>query len=256
MADGKTNVLLIQTPEGIVFPLLLAGPITRFLAWILDITCIAVLTTLVGVVLVFLGAISVDVAGAVSTLTYFAISIGYPIATEWFWRGQTLGKRVLRLRVMDAGGMRLQFSQVVIRNLLRFIDGLPVLYAVGGMICFFSRSAQRLGDIAANTIVVRNPEVGQPDLTQLVAGKYNSFRDYPHLAARLRQRVSPQEAGIVMQALLRREYLDPGARGELFGDIVSHMKKYVEFPPEATDGLTDEQYVRNVADILFQKSQG
>jgi uncharacterized RDD family membrane protein YckC len=252
--DGKTSVLLIQTPEGIVFPLLLAGPVTRFLAWTLDTACVTLFTIIIGIFLTTVAAISSDIAMALVVFSYFAVSVGYPIATEWFWRGQTLGKRVLRLRVMDAGGMRLQFSQVVIRNLLRFVDGLPAFYAVGGLFCFFNRNAQRLGDVAANTIVVRNPKVGEPDLAQLASGKYNSFRDYPHLAARLRQRVSPQEAGIAMQSLLRRDRLDASARMSLFGDIAAHMKGYVEFPPEASDGLTDEQYVRNVVDILFRKS--
>lgn len=254
MADGKTSVLLIQTPEGIVFPLLLAGPVTRFLAWTLDAACITLSSIAIGILLTSVSAISSDFAMALVVFSYFAISVGYPIATEWLWRGQTLGKRVLRLRVMDAGGMRLQFSQVMIRNLLRFLDGLPAFYAVGGLFCFFNRNAQRLGDIAANTIVVRNPKVGEPDLAQLASGKYNSFRDYPHLAARLRQRVSPQEAGIAMQSLLRRDRLDASARMSLFGDIATHMKGHVEFPPEATDGLTDEQYVRNVVDILFRKN--
>ena len=55
----------------------------------------------------------------------FAISVGYAIFTEWFWRGQTVGKRLLRLRVIEEQGLRLQFSQIVTRNLLRFVDMLP-----------------------------------------------------------------------------------------------------------------------------------
>src|SRR6266496_3333003 len=178
MQRNKTNTLLIQTPEGIVFSLLLAGPVTRFLAW-------------------------------------FIIQTGYGIVLEWFWRGQTMGKRLLRLRVMDAQGLRLQFSQIVIRNLLRFVDALPALYLVGGIVCLASRRAQRLGDLAANTIVVRNPKIREPDLDQLMAGKFNSLRDYPHLVARLHQRVSPTEARVALQALLRRDELDARARVDL-----------------------------------------
>lgn len=250
---SRTNVLLIQTPEGISFPLLLAGPVTRFLAWILDFFCVSLVTVIAGLLLGTLSVLSWDLAGAVSAIAYFTISIGYPIATEWYWRGQTLGKRLLRLRVMDAQGLHLQFSQVAIRNLLRAVDLLPALYIVGGIVCLLSRHAQRLGDIAANTIVVRNPEIVEPDLTQILVGKYNSFREYPHLAARFRQRISPQEAGIALQALLRRDDLEPLSRLELFEEIVSHMRNIVEFPQEATDGLTDEQYVRNIVDILFRK---
>jgi uncharacterized RDD family membrane protein YckC len=252
MRQTKTNTLLIRTPEGIIFSLLLAGPVTRFLAWVVDIACITAMSSLVGGLLSFLGVISLDFARATAVLAGFIIQIGYGIVMEWYWRGQTLGKRLLRLRVMDAQGLRLQFSQVVIRNLLRFVDMLPALYLVGGVACLFSRRGQRLGDFAANTIVVRNPRIHEPDLDQLLAGKYNSLRHYPHLAARLHQRVSPTETRVAWQALLRRNELDAQARVALFNDIAVHFRALVEFPPEASDGITDEQYVRNVVDILFR----
>src|SRR5205823_2408687 len=199
-----------------------------------------------------LGLLGADFARAIIVLAYFVIQVGYGIVTEWFWRGQTLGKRLLRLRVMDAQGLRLQFSQIVIRNLLRFVDMLPAFYLVGGIACLASRRAQRLGDFAANTIVIRNPKIQEPDLDQLLAGKFNSLRDYPHLAARLNQRVSAGEARVGVQALIRRDELTAQARVELFGEIAAHLRSLVEFPPETTEGITDEQYVRNVVDILFR----
>ncbi len=255
MRRSKTNTLLIKTPEGIVFSLLLAGPVTRFLAWALDLACIGALSSAVGTLLGLLGLISFDLARAIIVLACFIIQIGYGIVMEWFWRGQTIGKRLLRLRVMDAQGLRLQFSQIVIRNLLRLVDLLPAFYLVGGIACLISRRAQRLGDFAANTIVVRNPKVKEPDLDQLLAGKYNSLRQYPHLSARLRQRVSPTEARVALQALLRRDELDAGARVELFEEIAAHFRSLVEFPPEANEGITEEQYVRNVVDILFRSQR-
>lgn len=245
---------MIRTPEGIAFPLLLAGPITRFLAWLLDAACVSAVTMVVSILFLFMGLLSGDIANAFAIIFYFVLSIGYPIFTEWKWRGQTVGKRLLRLRVMDVQGLRLQFSQIMLRNLLRFIDSFPVLYSLGGMVCFFSKRAQRLGDIAANTIVVRDPHLSEPDLSQVMGGKYNSFRDYPHIAARLRQRLSTDEAGIGLQAILRRDRLQPVARVELFEHIASHLKQVVQFPEEAVEGLTDEQYVRNVVDLLFQRS--
>ena len=86
-----------------------------------------------------------------------------------------------------------------------------------------------------------------------MAGKFNSFRDCTHLAARLRQRVSPHEAGIALRALLRRDELEPRARVDLFSDVANHFRTIVEFPDDATFGLTDEQYVRNVVDIIFRR---
>jgi len=248
----RTAQLQIRTPEGIVFSQWLAGPVTRFLAWLLDLACIGTMATLLGVALSVLQLLSPNLAGALFVLSYFIISIGYGIACEWGWRGQTLGKRVLRLRVVDAEGLRLQFHQVVIRNLLRFVDSLPLFYFAGGLVCWLSPKCQRLGDIAANTIVIRHPRVAEPDLDQLLAGKFNSLREYPHLAARLRQRVSPGEAALALQALVRRDSFEPAARLELYADLAAHFRQKVEFPPEATDGITDEQYLRNVVDVIYR----
>jgi hypothetical protein len=205
-----------------------------------------------GKFLILLQLVSENFAGAVYALGYFAISIGYGIICEWWWRGQTVGKKLFRLRVVDAEGLRLQFNQIVTRNLLRFVDSLPAFYFVGGVTCWLNSKCQRLGDIAANTIVVRNPRITEPDLDQLLAGKYNSLRAYPHLAARLRQRVTPAEAGIALQALLRRDEFDPYARIELFADLAAHFRAKVDFPAEAIEGIADEQYLRNVVDVVYR----
>jgi uncharacterized RDD family membrane protein YckC len=253
MTTGKTATLIVRTPEGIVFSMLLAGPVTRFLAWVVDFFCISVITITVTRALGALALIAPDFSVASNTLVYFVVTIGYGILLEWFWRGQTVGKRLFRLRVMDDQGLRLHFSQVAIRNLLRFVDSLPLFYLVGGVACLLSRRAQRLGDFVANTIVVRNPKLAELDLDQLLAGKFNSFRCHPHQEVRLRQRVSPGEAAIALQALLRRDELDPTARVGLFEQLATLFREKVVFPQEATDGLSDEQYVRNVVDILFRE---
>ena len=248
----KSTSLQIRTPEGIVFSHQLAGPIVRFVAWAVDLMCVMAMAMLLSWLMVLVHLLSSNFGAAMSAIGYFVISIGYGIACEWVWRGQTVGKRLMRLRVVDAEGMRLQFNQIVVRNLLRFVDSLPATYLVGGLICWFSPRCQRLGDIAANTIVIRIPRVAEPDLEQLLAGKYNSLRQYPHLVARLRQNVSPAEAAVALQALLRRDELDAVARVELFGELAEHFREKADFPPEATDGIADEQYVRNVTDVIYR----
>lgn len=248
----RTSTLQIRTAEGVLFSQPLAGPVTRFLAWFVDLLCIGLLMWVAGWLSMLAGFLSWNFAGAFSTVVYFVISIGYGIALEWGWRGQTLGKKLFRLRVVDVEGMRLQFNQIVTRNLLRFVDSLPLVYFVGGLACWFSPKCQRLGDLAANTVVVRNPQVIEPDIDQLLAGKFNSLRQYPHLAARLRQNVSPGEAAVALQALVRRDEFDPADRVELFAELASHFQAKVTFPPEATDGIADEQYLRNVVDVIYR----
>ena len=114
-----------------MFPLFLAGPVTRFLAVAVDAACVNVILMFASLAFLGLGFLSMDLLMAFYILSYFIVSIGYPIVTEWYWRGQTVGKRLLRLRVMDAQGLHLQFSQIVIRNLLRFVDMLPLFYLLG-----------------------------------------------------------------------------------------------------------------------------
>jgi len=252
MMVDKINSLTIRTPEGIEFSLMLAGPVTRFLAWSVDLLVILTTNKLLNVLLGVLGIISRDFAMAAGVLMYFIVSIGYGIVTEWYWHGQTLGKRLLRLRVTDVCGLKLRFSQIVIRNLLRFVDSLPVFYMVGGLACLINRRAQRLGDFVANTIVVWSPRVEEPDLDQLLEGKYNSFRKYPHLEARIRQHVSPAEAQVALQALVRRDEFEPRARVQLFQSIVTYFKTFISFPQEATESISDEQYIRNLVDALYR----
>jgi uncharacterized RDD family membrane protein YckC len=248
----KTSTLFIRTPEGIVFSQLLAGPVTRFFAWFIDQLCIGAAMSLLSSLFGLLGLFSLNFAVALNVIAYFVVGIGYGIFFEWTWRGQTIGKKLFRLRVVDVDGMRLQFNQIVVRNLLRFVDELPAFYFVGGVTCWLNSKCQRLGDIAANTIVIRAPRIAEPDLDQLLAGKFNSLRQFPHLAARLRQQVSPAEADTALQALLRRDEFDPVARVELFAELAAHFRAKVEFPAEATDGVADEQFLRNVVDVIYR----
>jgi uncharacterized RDD family membrane protein YckC len=251
MRSDSCSSLKIRTPEGIEFTLQLAGPLVRFLAVLIDAACIACATSVLRTVLQLFTIISLDFGMALMILASFLISVGYGIVLEWFWRGQTLGKRLLRLRVMDEQGLHLQFGQVVLRNLLRTVDAMPLLYLLGGAICFFSRRNQRLGDIAAGTIIVRTPEVFLSNLERLGDDKYNSLRDYPGLASRLRQRMSGEEASIALRAALRRDEMDPDARCELFTGLAEHFRYLVKFPADACEGVADERYVRNVLDIVY-----
>jgi uncharacterized RDD family membrane protein YckC len=252
MRNTRINTLQLQTPEGIVFSLPLAGPVSRLLAWSVDQLCIFAAVNLLREVMRGIGVFTPGLASAAFAIGYFVISIGYGIGLEWFWRGQTLGKRVLGLRVMDEQALRLEFSQIVVRNLLRFADALPALYLLGGIACTLSRKYQRLGDLAGNTIVVRNIDAAQPNLSQVLGGKFNSLLDHRHLAARLRQRVSPAMAATALEALLRRDEFEPAARLQVFAELGEYFRELVVFPAEAVEQLSDEQYVRNVIEVLYR----
>jgi uncharacterized RDD family membrane protein YckC len=249
-AGRKT--LQIQTPEGVVFSLTCAGLFTRFLAWSVDLAVISAANSFIVVAVQFIALISPDVADGLLAVLYAVISVAYGIVTEWKWRGQSVGKRLLRLRVMDASGLKLQFSQIVIRNLLRPVDLLPVAYLLGGLVAYSNRRNQRLGDLAASTIVVAVPQEFIPDTRQISESKYNSFRDYPHLEARLRQRISPAEAALALDAILRRDEMTPEARIVLFREIAARFRSLVPFEEKIDETITDEQYVRNAVASLYR----
>jgi len=255
MSD-RIDSLLIQTPEGCSFALPLAGPITRFLAWAIDLVCTLVIFFVLSIVFSIFAVVSRNLADAVMVLAFFIVWMGYGMFFEWIWRGRTIGKRALGLRVIDEHGLRLTFNQIFMRNLLRLADSLPAMYLLGGIVCILTSRSQRLGDLVAGTVVVRTGMVFQPDLDKLPGDKFNSFRQYPHIEARLRQRVWPEEARVAVLALLRRDSLDSVSRLSLFAEIAEHFRKIVEFPQAATDGLSDEQYIRNVVDTIFRPTGG
>jgi uncharacterized RDD family membrane protein YckC len=248
------KTLQIQTPEGVVFNLTVAGLFTRFLAWTVDGAVIAAASSIIGTATEFLAILSPDFANALFIILYAAISVGYGIFTEWRWRGQSWGKRLLRLRVIDASGLKLQLSQIIIRNLLRPVDLLPACYLLGGIFSFWSRQGQRLGDLAAGTVVVSIPEAFVLNTKSLKEAKYNSFRDYPHLESRLRQRVKPVEAALALDAVLRREEISPEARVELFRQIAAHFRSLVSFEEKVDEMITDEQFVRNAVASIYRQT--
>lgn len=253
MTTYEGNILTIQTPEGVTFRLPLASPVTRMLACCLDLLISGGIAAMITQFLAPLAPISMDYYAAITALIYFAVNLLYSMMTEIIWRGQTPGKRILKLRVVDSQGLRLDASQLIIRNLLRPVDMLPVFYLLGGMVSVYQRFGQRLGDIAAGTVVIRVLDHKQPSLDNVFGGKFNSLAEHGHLAARLRQKVTPHLASLTLEALLRRDALEPQARLELFRELAGYFKGQVPFPSEAVEQLADEQYVRNVAEILFRR---
>jgi len=246
------STLRIRTPEGVVFSYRIATPISRMLAWSIDSGVITLINiSLAALLLQFLGAVNPDWAIAGAAISQFSIGMVYWILAEWKGNGRSLGKRVLGLRVMDARALPLDVSQIVLRTILRLVDAFPGMYALGGTVAALSPQCRRLGDIVAGSVVVHISKRRALDLAPIQPGKYNSFRAYPLLVARLRQTVTPEQAGVAMDALFRREALEPRARVALFAEIADYFRGIVRFPEEAAAQLSDEQYVRNVVEILY-----
>ena len=246
--------LQIYLPEGISFAVPLAGPAVRCLAFVLDLFVVTAVASLLQKAAGSAPGILQDLSAGVLILSYFTVWTLYGMLAEYYWRGQTAGKWLFGLRVMDATGLELQFHQAAIRNLVRSFDLLPLFGLVGGLTMLCSPQLQRVGDLAAGTVVVRTNRSERPNIEALVRGRYNSFLTELLLCARLRSRVPPQIGALAVDALLRRVGLEDRARLLVFDELASYFRTLVEFPSDQVELLTSEQYVRNVVEILYSQS--
>ncbi len=231
-----------------------AGLATRGIAWFVDVVAVALISNLTGMLLGRLAWVAHDTAQALQWVLVFVVYVAYGMVFEWVWQGQTLGKRLLRLRVVDQSGLRLESWQVVLRNLLRLVDSLPMFYLLAGAVAFASRRGQRLGDLAAHTLVVQLAPRRRPLLAEWSPPPVNSLRQFPHLEARLRRVVPAAMAELALRALLRRDELDARSRVELFEQLARDLVEATRFPREPLKDLSDEQIVANFVDSYYRFS--
>ena len=144
----------VPTPEGIELSLRLAGPVSRALAWAIDLVVRMAVIAAFGAVLGVLGKFG----WGLFLILWFALEWLYPTVFEVYFDGATPGKKSLGLIVLHDDGTPVRLAASFTRNLLRAVDFFPALYGVGLMTMLLNRDFKRLGDIAAGTVVVyRDP---------------------------------------------------------------------------------------------------
>jgi uncharacterized RDD family membrane protein YckC len=162
--------LNIDTPELVEIEMSLAGIGSRFIALLVDMLIwLAGLLVLIFFFVIFapgietFSKISAQWAVAIAILILFLLFWGYFTLFEAFWNGRTPGKRVARIRVIQRSGRAIGLIESMTRNLIRYIDMQPFpLYAVGVIAIFATQQHQRLGDLAAGTLVVRDRALQEP----------------------------------------------------------------------------------------------
>src|SRR5579871_191616 len=167
--DPSSDQLSIETPELVAIEMPLAGIGSRFIALLIDTLIWLAGLILLGLVLwIFRPAleafrnISYQWTVALFTLVTFLLNWGYFTLFEAFGNGRTPGKRVARIRVIQRSGRPIGIFESMARNFVRYIDQIPFFYAVGVIAVFATRQHQRLGDLAAGTLVVRDREQETP----------------------------------------------------------------------------------------------
>jgi uncharacterized RDD family membrane protein YckC len=227
----------IATPEGIELELVLAGVGSRFAAALLDIVIQLGAIFALAIVLGPLGDNGYVVAGYLVAI--FLILFAYDIALETWNRGRSIGKLAVGLRVVRVGGEPEGFLTAAVRNFLRIVDFLPAFYVVGVISILVTGRNQRLGDLAAGTLVVRErrPAV-MPTATQLPP----PLPAAPYLEWDV-SGVSVEDVATLRQFLERRVSLSPGARAHLATDLAARVRPKVAGAP---DGWHPESFLEGV----------
>src|SRR5579859_1276777 len=151
--------LTLDTPEGVQLELTLAGVGSRFTAALVDYLIQGVILLALGLVLGYGVGVDPGAGGfalAIFSICFFLVFTGYDVSFEVLNAGRTPGKRLNGLRVVRESGAPVTFATSAVRNVLRLIDILPGWYIVGIASILITGRNQRLGDLAAGTVVVRD----------------------------------------------------------------------------------------------------
>ncbi len=242
---------LLMTPEGVTYDLRLAGLGSRFSAALVDLIIMAILMTVVGSRTG--DELDGTIGTAIATILLFLLLFGYFAVFETLWRGRTPGKRMNGLRVVTEQGGPIGARRAAIRNLIRIIDWLPLAYVVGSVTIGTSPRAQRLGDLAAGTIVIVEPSKGgwlrrrrggTAEAVPLnVAVPLNDMQ-LSELMTWDVSAVTREELGVVLQFLERRAVIEMTARQRLAGEFAKRLRPRVTgVPPQ----LGDERFLELLA---------
>jgi uncharacterized RDD family membrane protein YckC len=210
----------LDTPERIEFAFPLAGPFRRFVAYLID------LAILVGLVIAAFVAALLLSFGSSSTMgpalvAYFLLSWGYGAFFEGFFNGQTPGKRTMGLRVLSESGVPITGAQAFLRNLVGTVDGLvPFCYLLGLSSMLISPRFQRLGDLAAGTMVTVEERKTAPSLVRLQEPGIRSLVD----RLPLRIAAGPGLARALSDYVRRRHRFSRGRREELAEPLAGPLR--------------------------------
>ncbi|MBX3276814.1 MAG: RDD family protein [Acidobacteria bacterium] len=225
------EILTIETPEHVELHFALASIGNRFIACAID-HAVQVLLIIATVIAAMNFSSALRTAGsragasleegnlwllAVATLAVFVLNFGYFVLFETLWNGQTPGKRLLRLRVIATDGRPVGFFAAFTRNLIRGADMMPValflpFYSIGVISVFSTPRSQRLGDLVAGTVVIKEREGVALRFDEVFSGEVIDpacRRIAPAFDFRADVRLLGQSEIEVVEAFLRRRYTIP-----------------------------------------------
>ncbi len=241
------NIIHIRTPENVTLEFELAGVGSRGVAVAIDIMIQNIVMLTIGLIIVFVnGELNADIMFieentlyiVIGLLLVFIIQFGYFLIFEYFMKGETPGKKLVGLKVMMANGEPLSFIASLIRNFIRLADMLPGIYGIGIFSAVFSKRYMRVGDLAANTVVVKN--------------KNRSFyKSAVHVQEPLKINISQKEESLL------REYRDrcgnpknPLVPEVLTVQLYHHFYNKIGLVPNLPDYFSPKAYIDKLLEHL------
>ena len=231
----------ISTPEALEMELPLAGIGSRLAARLLDsiLQIIALFVTFVILDASFEGSsVSDAIVAAVAITASFLVLWGYDVLFETFGGGRTPGKRVVGLRVVAADGGQETFAMAAVRNLLRLIDEFLTLFSVGLISIAVSKKNQRLGDMAAGTLVIKDKPgeetVVAPSISVRALDRLDGARAWDTGA------LTDEDLRAARLFLERRGSLAAGPRAGLAQQLAERLRPKVAGSEEVT---ADEEFL-------------
>jgi uncharacterized RDD family membrane protein YckC len=228
--DPRTH---IETPENVRLTYHLAGPGSRTGAFLIDLALrwfiLAGLMMFVGITLPLIGISGLPIG--IWLVGLFLVEWGYGSLFEGLWNGLTPGKRVFNLRVVKTEGYPIGFYEAILRNFLRVADILPLLYGFGFITTLCNRRMQRIGDLVAGTMVVRER---RPFLRSELPAIQNV---QPLPQGSFRNAYRPTERTLdVIDGLFRRSHeLGPGRVDEIARILADPLAHRLEDPKDRTE---------------------
>ena len=237
-----STALPIETPEGITFTYELASLPDRGKAYAIDLLIRAVAVFGLGALVMLLLGPLLPAGLGLWMVVAFVVEWFYYVVFEVAMDGQSVGKRLLGLRVVKVAGHPIGFYDSVLRNLLRAADALPLTYAAGVISVLLTRRFQRLGDLAAGTIVVHERKTW-----------FGSRQ--PHIDPRLAQDrlrgivLSNRERRLLQEFALRKDRLHP-RRCEQLAEILAgpYRRRFGMPAPESATETLDRLHAAASAD--------
>ena len=243
----------IVTPEAVVLDLETAGFASRLTAALID---LAILVSGAFVIMLIVAVIALRGAGdstitTVSAIVLFALLFGYPILFETFMRGRTPGKAALRLRAVTIDGAPITLREATLRAMGGVVDRLlPPGGITGVLFVLTTPRHQRVGDLIAGTIVIRDPRqyVPAPALWVSPPWGLDAYADLIDPTA-----ITVEQYTVIRSFLTRVGSFAPNVRAALALDLADRLSEVVRFPRH--ENVAPEVYLLCVIS-RYQRSVG